>query len=163
MANTPEAGIRGSDPETAAAGNLLRVARRWWPALLGTLIGVVGLLNIEPWVPTDPTTMLIPALAVAYLVFGAARKQLRRPGVLRLQLLGLAIFGGCAVLAVLVDPAAGHYIAAAGWIGHAAWDVGHHRDLSGHHSVGVVPRGYAEYCIVLDLLIGASLIVAPIA
>jgi hypothetical protein len=55
------------------------------------------------------------------------------------------------------------YIAAAGWIGHAAWDVAHHRDLSRHEAVGVVPRGYAEFCIVVDLLVGASLIAAPVA
>lgn len=41
------------------------------------------------------------------------------------------------------------------------WHVVHHRDLSRHPAVGVVPRGYAEFCIVLDLLVGASLIAAP--
>jgi hypothetical protein len=148
---------------SAPAGGLLRFAGRWWPALLGVLIGVVGLLSVQPWVASEPTTMLLPGLALAYLVFGAIRQQLRRPGVLRIELLGLAIFGGCAVVAVVVDPEAGHYIMAAGFIAHAAWDIGHHRNLSGHRAVGVVPRGYAEFCIALDLLIGASLIVAPIA
>jgi hypothetical protein len=65
------------------------------------------------------------------------------------------------LVAVFVDPEVGHYVAGAGWIGHAAWDVAHHRDLSHHHAVGVVPRGYAEFCIVLDFLMGASLIAAP--
>jgi hypothetical protein len=64
-------------------------------------------------------------------------------------------------VAVFVDPEVGHYVAGAGWIGHAAWDVAHHRDLSHHHAVGVVPRGYGEFCIVLDFLMGASLIAAP--
>ncbi len=106
---------------------------------------------------------MLVGLPVAYLVFGAVRGRLRRPGVLRMQIVGLVIFGGAALVAVLVDADAGHYVAGAGWIGHAAWDVAHHRDLSQGRGVGVVPRGYAEFCIVLDLLVGASLLAAPVA
>lgn len=149
------------DAPTGGRSGLLHLALRWWPALAGVALGVALLVNIQPWRPSDPTTVLLAGLAIAYLVFGAVRGQFRRRGNLGLQIVGLVIFGGCAVLAVLVDPAAGHYIAGAGWIGHAAWDVAHHRDLSHHHAVGVVPRGYAEFCIVADLLIGASLIAAP--
>ncbi|GAA0932330.1 hypothetical protein [Pseudonocardia zijingensis] len=138
------------------------VLARWWPGLIGVVIGVAGLFGIAPWTPADPTTWLLPWLAIAYLVFGAARGQLRRPGVLRLELIGLVVFAGCAVLALLVFPQGGQYIAGLAWIGHAAWDVAHHRDLSRHPAVGVVPRGYAEFCIVLDLLVGASLIAAPL-
>ena len=160
--------VSGSEPFLGDAGGPgassgpLRLLSRWWPALVG-LSAVLVLIDLGPWRRADPTTFLIPALAIAYLVFGAARGQLRRPGVLRLEIVGLLIFGGCALLAVLVDPRAGQYVAGAAWIGHAAWDVAHHRDLSHHHAVGVVPRGYAEFCIVVDLLIGASLIAAPLA
>jgi hypothetical protein len=148
---------------TGAPPSLWHLTTRWWPALVGVAVGVINLVGLEPWRPSDPTTVVLPGLAIAYLVFGAVRRQLRRPGILRLQLVGLVVFGGCALAAALVDPEAGHHIAAAGWIGHAAWDVAHHRDLSHHEAVGVVPRGYAEFCIVVDLLVGASLIAAPIA
>jgi hypothetical protein len=140
----------------------LGVVTRWWPALFG-LIAVASLLNDEPWRPSDPTTMILPVLALMYLVFGAVRRQYGRPDVLRLEIIGLVIFGTCALVTLLVAPEIGHYIAGAGWIGHAAWDVAHHRDLSRHPAVGVVPRGYAEFCIVVDFLIGASLIAAPVA
>ncbi|MCO1660989.1 hypothetical protein [Pseudonocardia humida] len=150
-----------SEPASARSGWLASLAR-WWPALIGVAGGVIALLTIEPWNRTDPPTLLLPGLAMAYLVFGAVRGQFRRPGVLRLEIIGLVVFGGCGVLAVLVIPQAGQYVAGLAWIGHAAWDVAHHRDLSHHHAVGVVPRGYAEFCIVLDLLIGASLIAAPL-
>ncbi len=150
---------RDAATTTAGPHGLLR----WWPASVGLAIGVLGLLDIEPWEPSEPTTPLLPGLAVAYLVLGAVRGQLRRPGVLGLQVIGLVIFAACAVLAAIVDPAAGHHIVGAGFLAHAAWDVAHHRDLSRHHVVGVVPRGWAEFCIVLDLMIGASLIAAPIA
>ncbi|OZM79949.1 hypothetical protein CFP66_23405 [Pseudonocardia sp. MH-G8] len=131
-----------------------RAGRASWPtaaavAMVATLAGlsaILLLIDLEPWRPADVTTFLIPGLAIAYLVFGA-RGQLRRPGVLRLEIVGLVLFGSCALLAVLVDPRAGQYVAGAAWIGHAAWDVAHHRDLSHHHAVGVVPRGYAEFFI----------------
>ena len=161
--------LSGSEPflgdtsEPDARSGPLRLLARWWPALVGVAGGVAGLLTIAPWTRTDPPTLLLPGLAIAYLVFGAARGRFRRPGVLRLEIVGLIVFGGCALLAVLVDPRAGQYVAGLAWIGHAAWDVAHHRDLSRHPAVGVVPRGYAEFCIVVDLLIGASLIAAPLA
>ena len=138
-----------------------RLAARWWPALVGLAIGVIGLIDLQPWRRGDPPTLMPIGLALAYLVFGAARGQLHRPAVLRVELMGLAAFTAGALLALLVDPGAGQYVAGAAWIGHAAWDVAHHRDLSHYHAVGVVPRGWAEFCIVLDLLVGASLIAAP--
>jgi hypothetical protein len=149
--------------EPAARPGLVRVLARWWPALIGVAGGVVSLLTVEPWTRTDPPTLLLPGLAIAYLVFGAVRGHLRRPGVLRLEIVGLLAFSACALLAVLVDPRVGQYVAGLAWIGHAAWDVAHHPDLSGHPAVGVVPRGYAEFCIVVDLLVGAALIAAPTA
>jgi hypothetical protein len=162
--------VPGSEPflgdaggRAAAKSGPLGVLTRWWPALVGLAAGVAGLLDVEPWHRADPPTLILPGLAIAYLVFGAVRGQFRRPGVLRLEIVGLVIFAGCALLAVLVDPRAGQYVAGLAWIGHAAWDVAHHRDLSHHHAVGVVPRGYAEFCIALDLLVGASLIAAPVA
>ena len=152
-------------PDDAAGGapGPWGVLARWWPALVGVAVGVVGLLDLQPWTRTDPTTLLLPGLAIAYLVLGAARGRLRGPGVLRLQLVGLVVFGGACLLAVLVDARAGQYVAGLAWIAHAAWDVAHHRDLSHHRAVGVVPRGYAEFCITLDLLAGAALIAAPAA
>ena len=41
---------------------------------------------------------------------------------------------------------------AAGWLAHAAWDVAHHR------ADRVVPRWYAELCMVCDLIIAAALL-----
>ena len=86
----------------------LGVVTRWWPALVG-LIAVASLLDDEPWRPSDPTTVILPVLALMYLVFGAVRRQYGRPGVLRLEIIGLAIFGAwlawrghCAHLAALV-------------------------------------------------------------
>ena len=158
--------VSGSQPLVDDAGTgsgPLGLLARWWPAVLGVAIGVVGLLDLQPWTRADPPTWLLPGLAIAYLLFGAARGRLRDPGVLRLELAGLVLFGGCFALAVLIDATASQYVAGLAWIAHAAWDVAHHRDVSHNRAVGVVPRGYAEFCIALDLLVGASLIAAPAA
>lgn len=148
------------DAETASS-RWLRPVRRWWPGLAGLALGIAGLLDIQPWSPSDRTTWILPVFALAYLIFGAARGQLRRPGVLTLETAGLFGFGALALVALLVDPAVGHYVVAAGWFGHAIWDVAHHRDLLQHPAVGVVPRWWVEACFVIDLLGGAALIVAP--
>lgn len=121
--------VSGSEPfigdtgkPAGARSGPLGLLARWWPALIGVAGGVISLLTIAPWHRADPPTLLLPGLAIAYLVFGAVRGQFRRPGVLKLEIIGLVIFSGCALLAVLVDPRAGQYIAGLAWIGHAAWD-----------------------------------------
>ncbi|MGH2393714.1 MAG: hypothetical protein ACRDGH_09515 [Candidatus Limnocylindria bacterium] len=104
--------IRGSehrDAETASS-RWLRPLRRWWPGLAGLALGVVGLLDIQPWAPSDRTTWILPIFALPYLVFGAVRGQLRRPGVLALQTAGLLGFGALALLALFLDPVVGHYV-----------------------------------------------------
>ena len=147
-------------PGVRATRSVVSVAR-WWPALVGLALGTLGLVDLQPWARSDPPTWLPVGLALAYLVFGLVRGQLQRPNVLRLELAGLLLFGGTVVLAFIVPTSIGQYVAGAAWLTHAAWDVGHHQDLSQHDAVGVVPRGYAEFCIVIDLLVGASLIAAP--
>lgn len=157
----PHAGPALQRDGVAASSGWLRGVLRWSPLAAGLAIGVAAILDVKLWTPSDITTWLLPGLALVYLIFGAARGKLRRPGVLRLQTAGLLGFGALAVLALFLDPAVGHYVVAAGWFGHAFWDVAHHRDLAQHRSIGVVPRWYAEVCFVVDLLIGASLVIAP--
>jgi hypothetical protein len=61
-------------------------------------------------------------------------------------------FGAIALSAIFVDTDLGGYLVAAGLIGHAAWDAVHYVRNS------VVARSYAEYCAVLDLLVGATIL-----
>jgi hypothetical protein len=91
------------------------------------------------------------AIALAYLVIGLARGELRRPRVLWAQLAGVAGFGLVAGVALLVDPDVGRYVVAAGWLAHAAWDLVHFRAKL------VVPTWYALGCVVVDAFVGVSL------
>lgn len=130
-------------------GVLLRPA-----VLLGVALGVLGFADLGPFEPWGPLTWILPLLAFTYLVFGAARGQLRR-GVLRLQTVGLLGFTVLALVALFVDPVIGQYVVAAGWLGHAVWDFAH-RDGT------VVPRWYVDFCFPVDLLVAASLVAAAL-
>ena len=127
----------------AAIGRPLLV----WPALLaGSLLVVV--LNAQDRV--DAATALI---VIAAAVGGAG--LLRRVGRAEatIQLAGLLVFGGVAVLALHAGPDLARALVAAGWLGHGLWDLVHLRRRA------VVPSAYAEWCGVLDVLVGVSLLV----
>ncbi|MDP9866341.1 MULTISPECIES: hypothetical protein [Streptosporangium] len=128
---------------------------RRWPTLAGLAMGLFMFLTTDSWRPGDDTTWLLPLLALAYLAFGAARGELRRPGVLTLQGAGLLAYILLAVIALVADPDVGRYVVAAGWLAHAVWDAAHLK------AGRVVPRWYAEWCIWIDLLVGASLLFLP--
>jgi hypothetical protein len=90
--------------------------------------------------------------AVIYLVWGTARGDLAARRWLTAQTAGVLGFGVVAVGAAAADPAVARYLLAAGWLSHAAWDVVH------HHADRVVPRWYAELCMVCDVMIAGVLL-----
>jgi hypothetical protein len=142
-------------PDTPAVrGSAARALLR--PAVgVGIIIGLFGLADTGPFEPASPITGLLPLLALAYLLFGFARGAFHQGHGLTRQLVGLVLFGGVALVVLVVDPAVGRYLVAAGWLGHAVWDY-LHRDGR------VVPRWYIEVCIPVDVVVAASLIVAPL-
>ena len=50
----------------------------------------------------------------------------------------------------------GRYVVAAGWFGHAAWDLAHLR------ADKVVSRSFAEWCTVFDILRAIGILVLPL-
>ncbi|MFF5205924.1 hypothetical protein [Streptosporangium sp. NPDC000396] len=128
-------------------GPVARALAARWPTWLALLMTIT--LWTEPMVPPPPLLLVLP---VAYLVIGVLRRTLRGPGVLALQLAGLAGYAALALAAANSDPAAARYLIAAGWLVHAAWDLGHHVTRK------VVPRGYAEWCGVFDLIVGVTIL-----
>ena len=149
-------------PTTTARRSYREVALRWWLAA-ATLLGCIALqLAGTPLSAPDRLVWMLPTLPLIYLAFGTARGALRRPGVLPVQLAGLVGWTALTVVALLVERPAARYVVAAGWFAHGIWDVAHHRDLNRNRCTGVVPRWYAEACVIVDILVGASLLV-PIA
>ncbi|RKN45275.1 hypothetical protein D7223_16730 [Micromonospora endolithica] len=123
------------------------------PALwLGVALGVVELTDSGPFDPYSPTTFIPPLVALIYLIFAASRHGADRSAAMRIQAVGLVCFTAVSVVTLIVDPAIGRYLIAAGWLAHAAWDFAH-RDGR------VVPKWIVRFCVPFDLLVATSLVV----
>jgi hypothetical protein len=127
--------------------------RSAWPVAIGATALVFGMsaFDIEP-------VLGLAVVSGAVLVVGIVRRLRRGAGMPDTrQLVGALGFGTAAVLALYVAPTLGGFLVGLGLVGHAAWDVYHHRrDI-------VVVRSLAEFCAVLDLLVGTAVIVLTVA
>ncbi|SEG97705.1 hypothetical protein SAMN05444920_11125 [Nonomuraea solani] len=118
-----------------------------WAVVIAALATVVvmRLLKLDPW----------PALALVVIVLvavGLINGRLRRPGVYALQSPGAVAFMAFGLLVLAVPVPVGGYLVAAGLLGHATWDAFHWRANK------VVARSFAEWCGVLDFVLGAGLL-----
>lgn len=124
--------------------------RRWsaWAVLFAGLLLAFFIPSTSEVVPS----VVLLAAALVFLALGVACGQLRKPGGLALQTAGMLAFGSTALVALYVDPNLGGTLVAVALIGHAAWDAYHFLRNR------VVSRSYAEFCAVLDLLLGAAIL-----
>jgi hypothetical protein len=141
-------------PGTGRTRRTGALARRW-PTGVGVGAAIASLALVAPlpeqvqvWI----SAWCVLLAAVIYLTWGTVRGDLGHRRWLTAQTAGVLGFGAVAIATVAVDPAAARYLLAAGWIAHACWDVVHHR------LDRVVPRWYAETCLVADLLLAAVLL-----
>ena len=125
--------------------------RRWsaWVVLLAGLPLAIFISSISG---IDPSVVLLVAAPV-FLVLGVAHGQWQRPDGLPLQTAGMLAFGSTALVALYyVYPGLGGKFVGIAILGHAAWDAYHYlRDR-------VVARSYAEFCAIVDLLLGAAIL-----
>jgi hypothetical protein len=133
------------------AAAVLQRRKITWLLVVG-IVAAFAALRTQDWV--DPVVVLI-AVAIALVLWGAVRGQLRRRGALVVEMAGMVGFTAIALAAVSVDPDLGRYIVAAGWFGHAAWDFAHFR------ADKVVSRSFAEWCAVFDFLRAVGILVLP--
>ena len=124
-----------------------------WSAWVVLLAGVAVLVVIPSSSEVVPSMIFVVA-ALVFLVVGVARGQLRKPGGLALQTVGVLAFGSTVLGALYVDPDLGGYLVAFALIGHAVWDAYHYLRNR------VVARSYAEWCAVVDLVLGAAILLA---
>lgn len=132
---------------------LAKLERRWatWPVVLVGFGVVVAARALDVVAPVT----VLSALALVVLTWSVIDGQLRREPELRVQAAALVAFAALALvgLAVLSNrPTLGTVVVAIGWILHGLWDFVHlKRDV-------VVARSFAEWCGVLDVLLGVQLI-----
>jgi hypothetical protein len=91
--------------------------------------------------------------ALCLIVLGLAGGLLRRPLLSAAQVPFMVVFGGAALLGLTLSPVAGSLVVAAALIGHAVQDALVRRDRR------VVATSMAEFCMVLDLVLGVSIVV----
>jgi hypothetical protein len=125
---------------------------RRWSAWVVLIAGLPLVFFIPSTSEVVPSVVLLVA-ALVFLVLGVARGQWQRPGGLPLQTAGMFAFGSTALVALYVDPDLGGKLVAIAILGHAAWDAYH---LLRNR---VVSRSYAEFCMFVDLLLGAAILV----
>jgi hypothetical protein len=125
---------------------------RRWSAWVVLLAGLLPTFFIPSNSGIDPSVVLLLAAAPVFLVLGVARGLWRRPGGLPLQTVGMLAFGSTMLVALYVDPDLGGKLVGIAILGHAGWDAYH---LLRNR---VVPRSYAEFCAVVDLLLGAAIL-----
>jgi hypothetical protein len=121
-----------------------------WPLFFATVavITIARLLEDD----FEPTWVILTG-AVALLIYGL-RRGAGRPGYgLPLQTVALVGFGAAAGAALMITPELGAYLVAAGLLGHAAWDVHHHRTNR------VVVRSLAEFCMALDTALAVTIVI----
>ncbi|MQA80198.1 MAG: hypothetical protein GEV10_17220 [Streptosporangiales bacterium] len=119
-----------------------------WPIFFATVV----IITVGKFAGFDPTWVVLGA-GVLLLGYGLVRGALRPASGLPLQTLGLLGFGAAAAIALYVNPVFGGYLVAVGLLGHAAWDLYHHRTNK------VVVRSLAEFCLVLDTALAVTIIV----
>ena len=117
------------------------------------LLAGVTLMIFTPSIAGFDHSMVFLAAAPVFLIVGVARGQLRIPGGLPLQTAGMLGFGALVLVALSVDAGLGGKLVAIALFGHGVWDAAHYlRDR-------VVARSYAEFCGILDLLLGVTILV----
>ena len=129
----------------------IAVLDRPWASWL-LVVPVIGLYFLLEAV-SGVAWPVVLGLGVVLVVVGLARGQLRRPGVFALQIPALVVFGGAGLVALAVSPEAAVAVAAAGLLAHAAWDAVHWWTRK------VISRSLAEWCMVYDTGVGASILV----
>ncbi|MGA4508008.1 hypothetical protein ACQB6R_03125 [Propionibacteriaceae bacterium G1746] len=129
-----------------AAAVIGRAMAAWWMfAVTFVVVGVDKFFGVEglPW---------LLGMAAVLAVVGLVARHDGPWWAFPLQTAAMVVCGSVAWIALRSEPVVGGLLVAAGLLGHAAWDLCHHR------SGRVVGRSLAEFCMVLDVLLAAAVV-----
>lgn len=121
-----------------------------WPMFFATVALITAAKVFDD---SFEATWVVLGAGAVLVAYGVLRGALRPRHGLPLQTVALLGFGSAATLALLIDPEIGAYLVAVGLLGHAAWDLYHHRVNR------VVARSLAEFCMWLDSALAVVIII----
>jgi hypothetical protein len=124
-------------------------------AVLSTVLAMLLVLDGEDLLPVDPAVAM-SMVAVLLWVWTVARRRFADAATFSLQTAGLLGFGAVTLVCVLIAPRWGILLIGLGFLAHGGWDAYYFRQNK------VVHRPYAEFCGVLDAMVGPALIVAAL-
>jgi hypothetical protein len=124
---------------------------RPWTAWVVLFAGL-PLAFVLPATSWTDRSMLLLVVGAIFAMVGVARGLLVKPGGLPLQTVGMLAFGSVVLVALYVDPTLGGKLVGVVILAHGAWDAYHYLRNT------VVQRSYAEFCAVVDLLLGSAIL-----
>lgn len=130
----------------AAAASGRRAAA--WIAFAVTFL----LITLDKFAGVDALPWLF-GLAAVLLAVGFVGRRTSPWWSFPLQVAAMVILGAAAYLALQSSPLAGGLIVSAALLGHAGWDIHHHR------TDRVVDHTLAQFCAVLDILVALAVAV----
>ena len=123
------------------------------PLATGVAVGIGSLLPhafLSPEASLGFAAVLVALIAGIYFGFavmnGSSRQQM-----IEFNVAGLFAVAG--LLGLLYWPV----LLAIAYFAHAAWDFAHHNRA--RFSLGAIPQWYVPWCVVIDVIIGAGLLV----
>ncbi|MGG3624975.1 hypothetical protein ABES25_15610 [Bacillus gobiensis] len=127
---------------------LLDLLKHRWASIVAVVaFAVVWPVNIK-----GMANILI-IITFIYPVLGIFRGQLRKSGIIVFQTVAVICFLVVSLLILNVNEELARYLATFGMLAHGFWDYYHHRTDS-----KVVPKAYAEFCCILDVLLAIGIL-----
>ncbi|MGK5675368.1 hypothetical protein ACSNOB_21305 [Micromonospora sp. URMC 106] len=154
-----EAELFGPAVATMAGIYLVAYAsgRPWaaWPAFvaLSAVVTALHVLRRLSVLDVDPGIGMTVVLLPLWL-WAVARRLFADVGTFTAQTAGMVGFGAIALLCAATQPRLGAGLVGVGFLAHGAWDAYHFVRNT------VVNRPWSEFCGVVDLAVGAALIIA---
>lgn len=124
-------------------------------AVLSMVMSVLLVLDEADLLPVDPAVAM-SVVAVLLWLWTMARRRFADAGTFSLQTASMFGFGAVTLVCGLIAPRWGILLVGLGFLAHGVWDAYYFRQNK------VVHRPYAEFCGVLDAMVGPALIVAAL-
>jgi len=123
--------------------------------VLSAAVSVLLALAQADVLPVDPAVGMSVLVLLVWL-WTVLRRRFTDGATFTVQTAGMIGFGAVTLICAVLAPRWGTLLAGAGFLAHAAWDAYHFRANK------VVDRPYAEFCGVLDVVIGPVRIITAL-